>query len=143
MNASGTELIARAIVRDGDCILTVRQKGKNWSFLPGGHVEPGEPVEPALLRELDEELAAAATVTGFVGVVEHGYTEDDGSVHHEINLVFWTTLVDSDVASQEDHLEFAWLPLADLPGHDLRPGALKDAIVDGLDSAPFWRPWKG
>jgi 8-oxo-dGTP diphosphatase len=142
MTASHTELIARAVVRDDDRILTVRQKGKNWSFLPGGHVEPGEPVEPALVREITEELAAKATVTRFVGVVEHGYTDDDGVVHHELNLVFEAALADADVTGQEDHLEFAWLPLAELPDHDLRPGALRDALVGGFGGSPFWRPWK-
>ena len=56
--AAGTmEIIARAVIRDGDRqLLVARERGKDWAFLPGGHVEPGEPIEAALLRELDEEL---------------------------------------------------------------------------------------
>ncbi|WP_198654704.1 MULTISPECIES: NUDIX domain-containing protein [Nocardia] len=52
MNTARTEIIARAVVRrDGD-ILLVKQRTKDWSFLPGGHVEPGERVEDALIREI-------------------------------------------------------------------------------------------
>ncbi|GAB3169514.1 hypothetical protein GCM10027059_34560 [Myceligenerans halotolerans] len=65
MTAPHTALIARAIVRNGGAILTVRRKGQKWPILPGGHVEPGEPVESALARDFVEELAAEVTVTGF------------------------------------------------------------------------------
>lgn len=140
MPAPHTAIIARAIVRDGDAILTVRMKGQEWSFLPGGHVEPGEPVELALAREFVEELAAEVTITGFAGVVEHGYVPDDGVERHEINFVFDAYLADTRVTSQEDELEFAWLPLSELPDHDLRPSALKDVLLNRADTTPFWRP---
>lgn len=141
MTAPHTALIARAIVRDGEAILTVRMKGQQWSFLPGGHVEPGEPVELALAREFVEELAVEVTITGFAGVVEHGYIPDDGVERHEVNLVFDVRLADTNVTSQEDELEFAWLPLTELPNHDLRPGSLKDVLLNRTDTMPFWRPW--
>lgn len=141
MTADSTELIARAVIRKDDRLLLARQRTKSWSFLPGGHVEPGEPVETALARELAEELGADAKITGFVGVVEHGYIED-GATHHEINLVFRADLGDADPVSQEDHLEFHWLPIGDLAAADVRPGGLKDALATAPES-PFWQPWRG
>jgi hypothetical protein len=42
-----------AMIRSNDRILVVRERGKAWSFLLRGHVETGEPVQTALLRELD------------------------------------------------------------------------------------------
>jgi 8-oxo-dGTP diphosphatase len=86
MRATQTEIIARAVIRRDDRILLARQLGKSWSFLPSGHVEPGEPVELALTREVAEELGAEAKISGFLAAVGHGYAEDD-TTHHEITLV--------------------------------------------------------
>lgn len=52
MGAATTEIIARAVIRRDGHLLLVRQLTKAWSFLPGGHVEIGERVEGALVREL-------------------------------------------------------------------------------------------
>lgn len=46
-----TELIVRAVLRRGGRLLLARERGSARSFLPGGHVEPGEPVQAALVRE--------------------------------------------------------------------------------------------
>lgn len=130
------------IRRDGQLLLA-RQRTKSWSFLPGGHVEPGERVEVALVREIAEELGTEAKIAGFVDVVEHGYVED-GTTHHELNLVFEVTITDPEPASQEDHLEFHWLPIGQLAEADIRPGALKNALLAaGDDVTPFWHAWNG
>ncbi|WP_040685760.1 NUDIX domain-containing protein [Nocardia vinacea] len=135
--SAATEIIARAIIRDGGRLLVARERGKTWAFLPGGHVEPGEPVESALIRELAEELGTAGRITGFAGVIEHRYT-DHGNTHHELNLIFEAEL-DSTPASQEDHLEFDWLPIDQIDTTDLRPSALKAVIASGTRS--FWHSW--
>jgi 8-oxo-dGTP diphosphatase len=143
MSAATTEIIARAVIRRDDQILLARQRTKSWSFLPGGHVEPGERVEVALARELSEELGTEAKVAGFVGVVEHGYVEDDVT-HHELNLVFEVAIANDEPVSQEDHLIFHWLPLDQLADTDVRPGSLKNALMAaGDDRTPFWHAWSG
>ncbi len=124
-------------------MLLAKHRTKKWSFLPGGHVEPGERVETALIREIAEELGTEAKIDGFVGVVEHGYIED-GTTHHELNLVFDVTITDPEPTSREDHLEFHWLPVTQLADTDVRPGAVKDALLAaGDDTAPFWHAWNG
>jgi 8-oxo-dGTP diphosphatase len=143
MSAATTEIIARAVIRRDGQLLLVRQRTTSWSFLPGGHAEPGERVEVALVRELAEELGTDATVVGFVGAVEHGYVED-GVTHHEINLVFEASIDAAEPVSQEEHLEFYWLPFEQLADADVRPGALKNALVAaGEDRTPFWHGCNG
>lgn len=143
MSAATTEIIARAVIRRDGRLLLARQRMKPWSFLPGGHVEPGERVEIALVREITEELGTEAKITGLIGVIEHGYTED-GITHHELNLAFDVDIADAEPVSQEEHLEFHWLPLDHLAGTDLRPGTLKHVLIAaGKDRAPFWHPWNG
>ncbi len=135
------EIIVRVVIRRDAHLLLARERTKAWSFLPGGHVEPGERVEVALIREIAEELGAEAEIGGFVGVVEHGYLEDD-VIRHELNLVFEVTITDAEPRSQEDHLEFHWLPLDQLASTDVQPGVLKNALLSTEDDrTPFWRGW--
>ncbi|MEG8183962.1 DUF4916 domain-containing protein [Nocardia terpenica] len=136
MHAS-TELIARAIIRSGDRLLVARERTKPHVFLPGGHVKDGESVEDALVRELAEELGTTATVGNFIGAVEHRYSDDAAHTHHELNLIF-AAEVSGEPHSQEEHLEFAWLPMDQVAAADLRPSALKEVIV-GDPSNGFWR----
>jgi len=90
-----------------------------------------------------KELGTDAKIAGFVGVVEHGYVEDD-ITHHELNLVFEIAIADTEPASQEDHLEFHWLPLDQLADTDVRPGSLKNALVAAGDGRTrFWHGWNG
>lgn len=136
-----TEIITRAVIARRDHLLVVRHVAKSWSFLPGGHVEPGERVEDALVREISEELGTPARVGGLVCVVEHGYIED-GAAHHELNFVFDVHVDQDDLHSREDHLAFTWVSRADLPGLDLRPQVVKQALIDAApDAVPFWHPW--
>lgn len=143
MCVTSTEIIARAVIRQGGQLLLVRQRTRPWSFLPGGHVEPGEPVEIALVREIAEELGTDAKITGLIGVVEHGYVED-GITHHELNFAFDVDIAGAEPVSQEDHLELHWLPFDHLADTDVRPGKLKSALLAvGENRTPFWHAWNG
>lgn len=130
-----TEVISRAILltREGAIVL-VRQVGKNWCFLPGGHVEAGENAVDALVREIAEETGVAVPAESIdrAGVVEHGYVED-GQPRHEINLVFSVMLDDAEIVSLEPHLEFVTVSRDALPALDLRPGRLKQPLLGWLD----------
>lgn len=48
--------LAWILIRDGK-LLTVRSKGKERFYLPGGKREAGESDEQALIREINEELS--------------------------------------------------------------------------------------
>lgn len=73
-----------AVFRDGKVLLATRTKPPAegvWT-LPGGRVEPGETLEEAALRELEEEVGVRAEIVGFnrhVEVIEH---EADGALKH-------------------------------------------------------------
>jgi ADP-ribose pyrophosphatase YjhB (NUDIX family) len=100
MSAEATEIIVRAVIRRDGQLLLARERTKPWSFLPGGHVEPGERIEVALMREIAEELGTPAKITGLIGVVGYRYVED-GMTHHELNLVFVVELGAAEPVSQK------------------------------------------
>ena len=79
--------VVAAIVRDGDrFLITRRQAGTHlaglWEF-PGGKTAPGETHVEALLRELQEELAAHAVVGSLILETRHKYPD------REIALFFY------------------------------------------------------
>lgn len=118
------ELIARAVVvRDG-ALLLVQERAAGYWFFPGGHLEPGETPEDAVVRELREELDVGATITGRWGEVENRW---DG--HDEINHVFAVRIDAADPVSQEPHLAAGWHRLEDLDDTDVRPRQLADLVL--------------
>ncbi|MDI6771446.1 MAG: NUDIX domain-containing protein [bacterium] len=125
------EIIARAAITAERHILLARKKGAAHTFLPGGHVEFGEPAETALARELQEELGIVAEIGRFLGAVEHAWDDPQGP-NHELNLVFEATWPGLDkpapVRSAEPHLEFVWQPLDRLAAANLRPTVFCDIL---------------
>jgi len=60
--------VAAAIFNDaGEILLQKRKDSNNWCVI-SGHVEFGETVEQAILREIEEETNAKATVVRFIGI---------------------------------------------------------------------------
>ncbi len=72
-----TEVAVGVLIQpDGSFLLAQRPTGKPyegyWEF-PGGKLEPGESVEAALVRELDEELGIQAHTIALWHTLEHDY----------------------------------------------------------------------
>ncbi|MEK7016352.1 NUDIX domain-containing protein [Bacillus sp. FSL R9-9410] len=103
--------IVRAIMIKDEKLLVAEYIGHHY-FLPGGHVEIGESVENALLRELREELGVTCSIKQFLGVIENQW-QDNETLHHEINHIFEidSNELKSDFTpiSKESHLAFHWI----------------------------------
>ena len=55
-------VLVPAVILVDQQVLLARAKGAANTFLPGGHVELGEPMAEALNRELSEELGLASRI---------------------------------------------------------------------------------
>jgi len=126
--AADTETIARAVIEGGGRFLLARVLGASWWFLPGGHAEPGEDVEAALVRELAEELGTDARIGLLLAVVENSYRDAAGA-HDERNHVYEVTIADDEPESRERQLEFRWLSRDELAAADLRPDTIKQMLL--------------
>lgn len=131
------ELIVRAVIVADNRVLVARKPGATHTFLPGGHIEPGEPAAGALLRELREELGATGRVERFLGAVEHGWTTPLGATH-ELNLLFLVAAAGLEAPTpptpREPHLQFFWQPLDRLDEARLEPWILRTVLPGWLAS---------
>lgn len=139
---SAFHYLARAIIRSGDFVLLARVVGASNTFLPGGHIDQGEPAKTALKREVFEEIGVAIHVGAFVGAVEATWYKGS-TLHSEINLLFSASVLglspDSPIHSREEHLEFLWVHRSEVDAFNLLPEPTR-AIVKNPSFVPsaFW-----
>ena len=115
------EACVGAIVVDDEHLLLVRRgrgpAAGTWS-VPGGHIEAGETVPEAVLRELREE-------TGLEGVCGPliGWAERIDEEQHSVILDFAVTVLDTaEPVAGDDAAEARWVPLWDVAEMNLAPG---------------------
>lgn len=115
------EVVAAAIVRDGR-VLAARRSAEMvlpnlWEF-PGGKIEPGEPAEDALTRELQEELGCTVEVGQLVIETHHQY---------EFGLVILSTYyakIRFGTPAATEHSELRWCNAAELTTLEWAPADL-------------------
>ncbi|MBM7070152.1 NUDIX domain-containing protein [Actibacterium sp. 188UL27-1] len=113
-----TDIVKALLVRDGQILMAKRADTRRaypgrWSF-PGGHVEAGETLHNALLREVREEIGVEVTLSAFLRdmadgdvtfhlYVVHGWHGVPANLGEEHSSVKW---LDFKVAGQLPDLAF-------------------------------------
>ena len=130
------------MVVDRGRLLLVQRGGSGagagrWA-VPGGRVEAGERVRDAVTRELHEETGLRGRCGDLVGWVER---VDDGA--HYVILSFRAAPVDEAPADEapavvagDDARDAAWVPLAEVAGHDLVDGLADFLAGNGVIPPP-------
>ena len=117
--------VGAVIVSDGRLLLVRRARGVGagrWS-LPGGRVEPGEPLATALAREIREETGLDAHIGPLCGVAER-----IGDQAHYVILDYWAT-VDGTPVAGDDAAAVTWADRDELDRLDL-----VEHLVEFLDA---------
>ena len=105
-------IVVAAILINNDEILCAQRGKSEYDYIsqkyefPGGTVEPGETLEIALVRELEEELLIRIdreTISHFL-TVEHTYPDFSVSLHS------FLCPVESRAFVKTEHLDCQWLP---------------------------------
>lgn len=136
------EVCIRAIIRQRGKILVCQHKEKGYYFFPGGHINFGESIRDAFIREIKEELNTNVKNFSFIGMVDNIY-EEEGKKHHEINFVF-----DAKVnkigegrvieETKKDHIGFVLFDKKRFLKEKVLPIALQKAILKWLRNKKFF-----
>jgi 8-oxo-dGTP diphosphatase len=90
-----------------------------WS-IPGGHVEWGESVHDALLREVREETALTVEIAGLIDVVDLVTRDDAGLVTvHYVLIDYAARCVAGELRAGSDAAEAEWVPFTRLNDYRL------------------------
>src|ERR1700758_4131575 len=113
--------VVAALIHDGGKLLVCqRKRGTSFAMLwefPGGKVKPGEELERALARELDEELGARATIGSEVYRTQHRYAE----LGEPIELVFFQADIDPRSVQNLVFEQISWCAPSSLPELNFLP----------------------
>jgi NADH pyrophosphatase NudC (nudix superfamily) len=132
------ELTVAAVIRRGESFLMVEEiaHGARVFNQPAGHVEPGETITEAVVRETREETAWGLIPTGLVGLY---YWPHDGT-RTTLRLAFCGEVhdYDGDYVLDDDILAAHWLTLDALRRLDnLRSPLVLQAIDDFIGYGPL------
>ncbi len=131
------EVIARGVLIKDGYLLVCRPIGKNYCYLPGGHVEFFENIQEALLREWQEELNCICEVGAFLNFFEERFTDLDQQCHHEYTFLYIVSCSalqpKNEVKSNEAHVNFEWVPVKNLHKHPLLPKSMQ-AFLTALNT---------
>jgi 8-oxo-dGTP diphosphatase len=99
--------------RDGSALVLLGRRAANREFYPdvwdvlGGHLEPGETSEQALVRELREEISVTPTAWASLGEFRESLSGENGSIVLHLYAVTSWNGTPRNLASEE-HSEVSW-----------------------------------
>lgn len=91
----GVEVVGSAIIEDdmGKILLVKSPKWHNKWTMPGGHIEPGEKIEEALLREAEEEVGLKLQSAG---IISFGELIDSKDFERPAHFIYFDLLCKAD-----------------------------------------------
>lgn len=107
-------IVNAVLVRNGAVLLARRSAHRAsypglWSF-PGGHVEPGETLEAALVREVGEEIGVVPAAFRPIGTIaDPNAASADPATYHLYAVEAWSGGEPS--ALGDEHSELRWFDL--------------------------------
>lgn len=121
------EVVAAIIEQDGKILATQRGYGDlagGWEF-PGGKIEPDEDAEQAVVREIEEELAAIVDVDSFIVTVDYDYEKFHLTMH-----CFLAHLAEGENVTLLEHSAAKWVGSDDVDAVEWLPADI--LVVDAL-----------
>lgn len=121
------EVVAALIVKDGKILATQRGYGEfkgKWEF-PGGKIEENELDEPALIREIKEELNADINIIDFLKTIQYDYPK----FHLVMHTYICTLKNDIEFVKHNEkeleHENMIWLDKSELDSLDWLPADIE------------------
>ena len=141
------QIVNALLLRDGKLLVARRSAHRRsypdcWSF-PGGHIEPGETLEAALIREMHEEIGLVPVAFRAIAVID----ESDPRTGEDVTYHFFTVSAwdgGEPTICDREHSELRWVsleragglePLA-LPGYQAIFSQLRSGQATNKNGAP-------
>ena len=110
------QLVVGAVVTRDEAVLLLRRPADDFMGgiyeLPSGKVEPGEVLDQALLREVNEETGLdVVVITGYLSSFD--YTSGSGKKTRQFNFV--VTVAETGTVVLQEHDEYLWSPISQEP----------------------------
>ena len=97
-------------------------KSNKWNHkyvIPGGHIEAGESMEEALIREVKEETGLDVFEIELLGINESIYSESFQNKKHFIFVDFICRSNSNDVILNEEAQSYEWINLTEVENYNL------------------------
>ncbi|MCP5205606.1 MAG: NUDIX domain-containing protein [Hahellaceae bacterium] len=139
----------KAIILKDQSVLMIKKAYENNRFvytLPGGTQESGENLEETLIREVEEEVAAAVNIIRLLHVYEHRRKSrtEPGAMKHKIEFAFLCELAGSyepqlGLLPDANQVATEWVGIDKLAQLNLYPHVLLEVLsVLPLESNPHY-----
>lgn len=132
------QAVRAIVVRDGHLLVIHRNKfGQEYYILPGGGLQPGEPAEQAVFRQVHQETSMAIVNPRLVIIEEAGDP-------YGVQYIYLCQYVSGEPRLQPSSPEAEinalgknlyspqWLPLHSLASVPFRSATLRQALMQGL-----------
>jgi 8-oxo-dGTP diphosphatase len=110
------QVVAALIVKDDKVLICQRTRHQTmplkWEF-PGGKIEPGEELEGALHRELEEELGILASIGRKIATIRHTYGNGGA-----VELHFFLVEEFQNAVQNRIFRDVRWVSRDEMPGYD-------------------------
>ncbi|AJD30817.1 MULTISPECIES: NUDIX domain-containing protein [Clostridium] len=130
--------VAIVIFNDKKQVLLQKRSDVCLWGIPSGHVEPGETVTNAAIREVFEETGLHVEVIRFIGVYSDPKSQifeyPDGRVTHFVTCCFQARIVGGEISCESpETLDLKFFSIDELPTNivKMHPDWLKDALSTG------------
>jgi len=145
---------ARAVIIHEGKVLLLRaeEPDRVYYFLPGGHVQHGERLQDAVLREVKEETGLDTAIVRALGVREFlashhkRLARNVPTTHHVVAVIFLCRVLGSEEGQFSRDTGAAgvtgmeWVSLGNVAKIEVHPPHLKELLMTGL-SDPQFRFW--
>lgn len=129
--------VAAALVHRGSLLLVRRRYPPNAGMLalPGGKVEPGEPLLEAALRELREETGIMAEAERVLTAIDQFQHDDEGRLmRHFVIVVVLCRWVGGMAIAGDDASEVLWLAAKQVRGEPSLCASTRRIAIDLLEA---------
>lgn len=112
--------VGAVILNSEDKVLICRSNKWNHKYvIPGGHIEAGESMEEALIREVNEETGLEIFDIELLAINESIYSESFQNKKHFIFVDYICRSSSSDVILNEEAQSYKWIDLTEIEDYDL------------------------